>query len=138
MFTKTLTAGVLALSMSLTSLAPTQAQASFSEEDAIVGIISLLLLGAAIHNRNDNDEPVRPRVDPNAWRVLPASCLRGDTRRTGGAVRFFGQRCMTTQYHYVSRLPAQCRVQFRNRRGEHRAGWQARCLRNQGFRISRH
>ena len=42
MLTKTLTAGVLAISLSLTSLTPTRA-AAWSDEDVAVGVISLLL-----------------------------------------------------------------------------------------------
>ncbi|SLN34960.1 hypothetical protein [Pseudooctadecabacter jejudonensis] len=137
MFTKTLTAGVLAVSLALTSLSPTQAQASFSEEDAVVGILTLLLLGAAIHNSRDNGND-RPRVDPNAWKVLPDQCLRQTTRRNGNSIRFFGQRCMNNNYAYVSRLPQACHVRFRNENGQRRQGWRARCLRNEGFRFNRH
>ena len=77
MLTKTLTAGVLAVSLSLTSLAPTRA-AALSDEDVAVGIISLLLLGAAIHNNRDRSHAApapTPTPQPQAnrgWRVLAA------------------------------------------------------------------
>lgn len=139
MFTKTLTAGVLAISLSLTSVAPSPAQASFSEEDAVVGIITLLLLGAAIHNSRDSDaRPERPRVDPDAHLRLPDNCLRRVIRRNGNPIRFFPQRCMNNNYNHVSRLPDRCHVQFRTENGQRRAGWRARCLRNEGFRFNRH
>lgn len=143
MFMKTLTAGVLAATLSLTGMAPTQAQASFSEEDAVVGIITLLLLGAAIHHSKDSDAaaeapvPEPPRHNQHGWRVLPSNCLRHETRRNGNRVRLLAQRCMTRHYDHLNRLPDHCHVQFRNESGQRRAGWRARCLRNQGFRLNR-
>ncbi|WP_296419505.1 hypothetical protein [Pseudooctadecabacter sp.] len=141
MFTKTLTAGVLAVSIGIAGMAPTPARASFSEGDAIVGIITLLLLGAAIENSRDDgndDRRDRPRVDRDAFRTLPDSCLRRVIRRNGDPIRFFPQRCMTNNYNFVSRLPDRCHVQFRTQNGQHRTGWRARCLRNEGFRFNRH
>lgn len=140
---KTLTAGVLAATLSLTSLAPTTATAELSRDDAIVGIATLLLLGAAIHNSRDNDPtpsrtPTRTSPRGDAWRVLPANCLTHATRRNGDQVRFFGQRCLNNNYRAVNRLPQACRVEFRARSGHLRQGYSARCLRNQGFRTNRH
>ncbi len=145
---KTLTAGVLAATLSFTSMAPTTAAAEFSRDDALVGITALLLLGAAIHhNRDDNSNstPARstpratPRTQPrnDAWRVLPAQCLTQATRRNGDRVRFFGQRCMSNNYRAVNRLPQACRVEFRTRDGGVRRGYRASCLRDQGFRTTR-
>ena len=42
MIMKTLTAGVLAISLTVTSLAPTSAAADISKDDAIAGILTLL------------------------------------------------------------------------------------------------
>ncbi|MDA9207813.1 hypothetical protein N9O61_02895 [Octadecabacter sp.] len=140
---KTLTAGVLAATLSLTTVAPTTATADLSRDDAIVGIATLLLFGAAIHNSRNNDPaPVRtnPRPHPHndAWRVLPANCLTHATRRNGDQVRFFGQRCLNQNYRAVSRLPQACRVAFRSRAGDNRAGYTPQCLQNHGFRSNRH
>ena len=76
--TKTLTAGVLSLTLAMTSLAPTTAQAGLSEEET-VGLITLLLLGAAIHNNRRDDDareyhPRPPQGNVNR-RVLPGSCV---------------------------------------------------------------
>lgn len=88
---KTLTAGVLAVTLAATSIAPTQASADVSRDDAIIGIATLLLLGAAIHNSRDNDraetsrsQPEPPRPD---WRVLPANCPAPMLRAATG-IRF--------------------------------------------------
>ena len=141
---KTLTAGVLAATLSFTSLTPTTAVADDTRGNAVVGIAALLLLGAAIHNRNDDDNhrsartPSRTAPRNDAWRVLPANCLTHATRRNGDHVRVFGQRCLNNNYHAVGRLPQGCHIGFRSRSGHNRAGYSANCLRNQGFRTSRH
>ncbi len=143
MLTKTLTAGVLAVSLSLTSLTPTRA-AAWSDEDVAVGVISLLLLGAAIHHSRSNDrpqpaapQPQRPR-EVRDWRVLPVDCLRHATRANGNTIRYFGQRCLNNNYAHVARLPDHCHVRFRNANDQRRQGFRANCLRNQGFRTNRH
>ena len=143
MLTKTLTAGVLAVSLSLTSLAPTRA-AALSDEDVAVGIISLLLLGAAIHNNRDRSHAApAPTTTPQpqanrGWRVLPNDCLRQTTRISGDRLRFFGQNCLRNNYAHMDRLPRQCHVVFRNQNGDRRQGYRLRCLENNGFRVSRH
>lgn len=141
MIMKTLTAGVLAASLAITSLSPTQASAGLSD-DEVAGLLTLLFLGAVIHNNRNNDpapvpQPVRPRADDN-WRVLPLACLQRIENRRGQTVRFFGQRCLTRSYNYVSRLPQACHIQFRTENGQRRQGFSARCLRDAGFRTNRH
>jgi len=141
MFMKTLTAGILAASLAVTSLTPTSATAGISDEDAIAGILTLLLLGAAIHNSRDNDTAVAPQPQPRVdrgWRVLPASCIRNVNRRNGNTIRIFGQRCLNNNYAHVARLPEACHVRVRNENGQRRQGFRVRCLRNQGFRTDRH
>ena len=101
---KTLTAGVLAATLTVTGMAPTTAAADISREQAIVGIGALLLLGAAIHNDRDDDDndrarsPSRRTVDVtrnrhhnDRCRVLPANCLIDTRSRRGDRVRYFGQ-----------------------------------------------
>ena len=144
MIMKTLTAGVLATSLAFTSLTPATASAEISDGDAVVGLITLLLLGAAIHNNRDDDVRTQPAHPPRVthpaprrdWRVLPAQCLQTVTRRNGDRVRLFTQRCLTNNYAQTQRLPQACHVQFRTRDGGHRAGYRAACLRNQGFRTN--
>lgn len=142
MFMKTLTAGVLAVSLAATSLTPTSVSAGISDDDAIAGILTLLLLGAAIHNRRDNNNAApapqqhpRPTVTRD-WRVLPANCIRNVTRRNGNTIRIFGQRCLNNNYAHVNRLPEACHVRVRTENGQRRQGFRVRCLRNQGFRTN--
>lgn len=144
MLTKTLTAGILALSLALTSVTPTTASAQISDEDAIAGLIALLLLGAVVHeSRNNDPAPERPRHQPrpraNAdWRVLPAQCIRNHTRRNGNTIRVFGRHCTHTHYDFVNRLPQRCLANFRIQNGQQRFGYRVNCMRNAGFRITRH
>jgi len=144
MLFKTFTAGLLATTLSFTSIAPTTASAELSREDAVVGVATLLLLGAAIHNsRDDDDDHSSRRSGGNGhrgdgWRVLPSECLTRVTRRNGDRVRIFGQRCLNNNYRAVHRLPQECHVSLRTRDGHRRQGFGARCLQNQGFRTTRH
>jgi len=139
---KTLTAGVLAATLTFTTIAPTTVAADISRDEAIVGIATLLLLGAAIHeSRDDDSEPARTSTrnqrHQQNWRVLPSSCLRQVTRRNGNNVRFFGQSCLNSNYQAVNRLPNDCRVSFQSRQGQQRRGYSAQCLQNNGFRTNR-
>ncbi|MCF2871362.1 hypothetical protein L0664_09830 [Octadecabacter sp. G9-8] len=141
MFMKTFTAGVLAISLTVTSLTPTTASADMSSDDAIAGILTLLFLGAVIHNSRDNDVAPTPQRQPRPaatrdWRVLPASCIRDRTRRNGNTVRMFGQACLRNNYAHVERLPQACHVRIRNQEGRIRQGFRVRCLRDQGFRTN--
>ena len=71
MFTKTLTAGVLAASLAHTSMAPTSASARISDEDAIAGILTLLFIGAAIHSSRNNDVAPAPTPQPQPEPTAP-------------------------------------------------------------------
>lgn len=138
MFTKSITAGVLAVSLSFTSLAPSTASAQISEEDAVVGLVTLLLLGTAIHNSRERRDPA-PVAHPNrGWRVLPADCRRDVVTRGGGTVRMFTTGCLSNSYRSMNRLPDHCYIAVRNRNGQQRAGYRAPCLRDAGFRTDRH
>jgi hypothetical protein len=140
--TKTLSAGVLSLTLALTAVSPTTASAQISEEDAIAGFLALLFIGAAVHlSDNNNDRPapvVEPTPQPRNWRVLPAECLRSIDTRRGNSVRMFTQRCLTNNYNFTNRLPQECHVRVRTENGQRRQGYRARCMRNAGFRTNRH
>ena len=140
--TKTLSAGVLSLTLALTALSPTTAAAQVSDEDAIAGILALLFIGAAVHHsRNSNDRlapAVEPTRQPRNWRVLPEECLRSVDTRRGNSVRMFTQRCLTNNYNFTNRLPQECHVRVRTDNGQRRQGYSAQCMRNAGFRTNRH
>lgn len=80
---------------------------------------------------------VKPRHLPKRVdrKLLPGDCLQSiDTRN--GRVRFFSQRCLEQNYQYVNRLPRECAVRFRTYNGP-RAGYDARCLRDEGYQLAR-
>ena len=111
-----------------------------SDEETIAGILTLLAIGAVIHNRRDNDrEPAadpRPRRDRN-WRALPATCRRDIETRRRGTVRMFTQRCLNNNYRHMNRLPRDCQIQVRTDTGQRRQGYAAQCLRPAGFHTAR-
>lgn len=138
---KTLTAITLSLSLAFTSVTATPAHAELSDDEA-VGIIALLLFGAAIaasNNTNDDradtvrDRGHRPeRRGDASWREIPAQCLTTVTTRRGDQVRMFGRRCLNNNYRFVNRLPERCEISVRGRNNM-RHGYVPRCLRNEGF-----
>lgn len=138
---KVLTAGVLSLTLIMTSLTPTSAQAGLND-DEVLGLLTLLLLGGAIHNnRTDRqDQGVRePVTEPRRdWRVLPASCIRSFTRQNGRYIRIFGKRCLENAGIRTNLLPEACFVRVRNDNGQRRQGYRVRCMRDQGFRTNQH
>lgn len=83
----------------------------------------------------------RQRVQPKplprrvSRKLLPQNCLRSYNTRRGQA-RIFTQRCLERSYHAVNRLPRSCAVRIRTDRGL-RAGYGARCLRANGYRLAR-
>lgn len=140
----TFTAGLLATTLALTAVAPNSAAARMSE-DEIAAILGLLVIGAAIHNRRNNDvapapapAPTRRDTSTRGWRVLPVDCIRNVTRRNGNTIRMFGQRCLTNNYAHLNRLPEACHVRVRDENGQRRQGYRVRCMRTQGFRVNRH
>jgi hypothetical protein len=84
---------------------------------------------------------VQPHVDPKPLprhvrrKLLPQHCLRSfDTRQ--GRVRMFPRRCLESNYSFINRLPAHCATRIKTDRGR-RVGWEARCLRHEGYRLAR-
>ncbi len=67
--------------------------------------------------------------------VLPAECFASYQTRFG-TVRMFARRCMRDNYRHVRSLPRSCAVRAITDEGP-RAGWDPKCLRDNGYRISR-
>ena len=145
---KTLVAGVTALSLTLASAQPAQAN-GFSEEDfgkLLFGLIATYAVGSAIKNHNDRSrpEPQVQRSEPqrHGWverpnrNILPRQCLQ----RVGtqfGEHRIFNRRCLRQEYAFVSDLPRRCSVRLFTNQGPVR-GYDPRCLRDNGYRARRH
>lgn len=162
---KTLTAGLMALSLTLVPAAPVQAQQS--NEDLQRAIVSLLALGAvglAIKNNSDNREEARetrrqpvevapqraPRnVHDNHRRnyqdfdrqnrrvdLVPGRCFRRVETARGGYQGVFVARCLERRYRDADTLPRQCLVRIGGNNGNRR-GYDAACLRDFGYRSDR-
>jgi hypothetical protein len=118
---------------------------------AITGLAALAILGLAIHKARDKDDSPsvssytpprdyayqpRPRPVPHhaARHDLPGKCLRNHALH-GGPRRLLGQQCLQTNYRHASQLPYACFVRFRGN-DLTRAGYDPRCLRERGYRIS--
>ena len=132
---------------------------------AIAAILGLAGVGTLSHEKrkdlkkqhnSDQPAPVHnppkaygQRYDPPIWnqprpqplpdrvnrKLLPKQCFRSlDTRH--GKVRMFSQRCLNRHYDYAHRLPRACHYKFRTYDG-HRRGYEARCLRDRGYRLAR-
>lgn len=76
--------------------------------------------------------PLPKRADR---KLLPGDCLQSVETRDG-RVRFFAQDCLERNYSYVNRLPQDCAVRFRSYNGP-REGYDARCLRDEGYQLAR-
>ena len=135
---KTLTAGLVATTIALTSLAPTSAQANDHEDLAklLAGIAAIAIISRAV--RDDDRSRTRTHtqthrhagIPPNR-RVLPFECFRRvDTRN--GRIGVFGKRCLNNNYRFADRLPQRCLVHVPIR-DRFRPAYRAQCLRNAGF-----
>jgi hypothetical protein len=157
---KHMIAGITALSLTLATAAPVQAN-GFDREDVgklLIGIAALAALNAAIQNNNRNDraDAQTQTADhrsnrANSWadlnrphqrdrdrarnRALPRECLRSVETRFG-TQRLFGKRCLERNYARVNRLPNRCAVRVFTTDGP-RNGFDPSCLREQGFRATR-
>ena len=158
---KPLIAGITALSLTLSTAAPAQAQGVNSEDvgKLLVGLATIAVIGAAIENNRESrpnrstpvhDTPSWSGINSNSgWsdlnrrhsdtrqarRILPHACLRTvDTRF--GQHRIFGRRCLEHNYRHVNRLPDRCAVRLYTNDGPRR-GYDPLCLREQGYRSDR-
>ena len=85
--------------------------------------------------------PPQHRIEPRplprqaSRYLLPGECLRNVQARDG-RYRFFGRKCLEKNYGSVRNLPDQCRVRFDGPERK-RAGYDARCLRSNGYQLAR-
>jgi hypothetical protein len=142
-------AAIIAATIVITGFSAAPARAGGDDiAKALAGLAMLAIIGKAISDNRDGHQVsrqaaprhqyVQPRPLPKriARNALPGQCLRViDTRR--GTTRMFMRRCLERNYRYVNRLPQACAQRVRTDRGP-RYGYNARCLRQSGFRIARH
>lgn len=144
-------AAVLSAALTITTVTATASDAREHRRDnqkaeAALGIAALIALGLIIADKKDDDgrhvtRPRPPRPDPRPRRVgryeLPAECLKRIETRNGMR-RIFAKRCLQRNYHWVNRLPKECRVRVRDRAGHKRnRGFAAWCLKRHGYRLAR-
>ena len=92
------------------------------------------------HTPHRYDNPrrhIEPRPLPRQLdsKLLPQQCFRTyDTRR--GNVAMFEEGCLQRNFRFADRLPRQCQYEFGSRR-ERNIGYDARCLRDAGYRLAR-
>lgn len=152
-------ATIVAAAVTVTAIGSAPARADEDVLRALAAIAGIAIVGKVIHDRNERKRaqhsvtrnthkaPVyqhtgrvydlKPRPLPKRAnrRLLPGDCLRSAETRQG-RVRYFGKRCLERNYRYVNRLPQYCAVRFR---GEDRSrrGYDARCLRREGYQLAR-
>lgn len=87
--------------------------------------------------RSNVQPHIQPRPLPRTVRrnLLPQQCLRSfDTRQ--GKVRMFPRSCLERHYSHLDRLPQNCATRIKTGQGR-RIGWEAHCLRQEGYRLAR-
>ncbi|WP_300032746.1 hypothetical protein [uncultured Roseobacter sp.] len=150
-------ATVTAAAICITAAGVAPARANEDVLRALAAIAGVAIVAKVINDRNDrkreqtvtrntyqpvqrNLEPVyrlEPRPLPRRVqrRLLPGDCLRSIPTRDR-TYRIFGKKCMERNYSYTDELPRTCKVKFKgpNRK---RKGWDARCLRQEGYQLAR-
>ena len=77
----------------------------------------------------------RPLPDRVKRKLLPGQCLRSFDTRDGRA-RVFAKKCLNKNYAHNRSLPRTCAVKFRSHKKKQH-GYDARCLRRQGYQLAR-
>ncbi|MEP4195082.1 MAG: hypothetical protein ABJL99_05520 [Aliishimia sp.] len=153
-FHKKFIGAVAAISILVTGVSASQADAgSRDTERALAAILGLAVIGAIVaENRKDdrrekeavtrNHRPViqarplpRDVQRKNNRRVLPQACLQSVETRRGNA-RYLGQRCLERNYRHVNSLPQNCQRRINTNHGS-RNGYAFQCLRQNGYTLAR-
>lgn len=139
-----LTAGALAATLTLTSVAPVQAADKGEIGRFLLGAGALFVIGSALANANPKvtraphtpHVVTPPKVHPPVTHrpprnVVPVACLRHN-QYAEGPRRYFGRRCLNKRMPQANRLPQGCLRSVWTQRG-HRNVYAARCLRRSGW-----
>lgn len=151
-------ATIVAAALAVTAIGSAPARADEDVLRALAAIAGIAIVGKVIHDRNERkrtqntvtrntykapahnnrkvyDLAPRPLPKRANRRLLPGDCLRSVQTRQG-RVRYFGKRCLERSYKHVNRLPQYCAVRFRGE-DRNRRGYEARCLRREGYQLAR-
>ena len=158
-------AAIVCSALSITAIGAAPARADEDLAKALAAIVGLAIVGKVISDKLDDDKKPAPTVTRNRvyddfrfennartdqvitpWeprplprrverRLLPGDCLRS-FETPNGRVRVFGQRCLERNYSYNQSLPRACAVRFRVN-NKKRRGYDARCLRREGYQLAR-
>lgn len=131
--------------------APAQARNNDDLKKIIIGAGSIYLLHELINDYNRGGKKKGDRYGGNGHNggkggygghgghgakkaPIPSGCIR----KVGGrkhSKRVATRRCLKHNYRSFHRLPSACKTRFRDH-GRKRSGFEIRCLRNHGFRVS--
>ena len=153
-------ATIAAAAITITGLGALPARADQDDvARALAALVGIAIIGKIISDSKDDDTrrhptypapvyrprrvdpgyvapyPVHPRPLPRRVerRELPPQCFRGyDTSQ--GRFHMFGRECLRQNYRHADRLPRHCAQRIRTYHGI-RAGYDARCLRQAGYRL---
>ncbi|WP_298841329.1 hypothetical protein [uncultured Roseobacter sp.] len=150
-------ATVAAAAVCITAVGAAPAKADEDVLRALAAIAGVAIVAKVISDRNDRKrnkavtrntyKPVQRSLDPvyrleprplprrAQRRLLPGDCLRSIPTRDR-TYRVFGKRCLEKHYSYTNELPHSCKVKFKGPNGKRR-GWDARCLRREGYQLAR-
>ena len=155
--TRKFIATVAAAAICITAVGNAPARADEDVLRALAAIAGVAIVAKVINDRNDRKrneaatrntyKPVQRhaapvyRLEPRSLprrverRLLPGDCLRSIPTRDR-TYRIFGKRCLEKNYGYTKELPRTCKVKFTGPSGKRR-GWDARCLRREGYQLAR-
>lgn len=156
-------AAVAGAAIAVTAIGTAPARADEDLARTLAAIVGIAIVGKVIKDRLDDDDDDRVvyrnrfddpylytapregniirRVDPRPLprsvkrRLLPGECLRSWNTRDGRA-RVFGKKCLERNYSYTKSLPRACAVKVRVNKKKRR-GYDARCLRREGYQLAR-
>lgn len=158
-------ATVVIAALTVTAIGNAPARADEALGRTLATIFGAAIVGAFINEKLDDDKKNKvvtrrySRNDATAWskkhstdqvirrvgprplprrvkqKLLPGNCLRSFDTRNGRA-RVFGKECLEKNYNFTRNLPHACAVKFWTHK-KNRQGYDARCLRNQGYLLAR-
>ncbi|MFK7744726.1 MAG: hypothetical protein AB8B47_06720 [Roseobacter sp.] len=163
--TRKFIATVLGVAVAITAFGNAPARANEDLARALAAIVGVAIVGKVISDSlddDDDDKVTRPRYDNRFGygpqhsqsrtntvrrfetrplprradrRLLPGDCLRSFETRNG-RYRVFGKSCLEKNYGFTRSLPRFCEVKFKAYK-KNRRGYDARCLRRQGYQLAR-